>query len=653
MHLWCSTHAHASFCVGKFKVSSWQCYSRFLCVIVLAVLVTACIWWCYPSCDAKVGISIYDYKHVVNACTTKCTYYASCMSYCIQVLKDYTSLLRSIYQRKTPIEGDPRLSYVPVELRTMDPNYCVKVAESKHYKQSKEDAEQVFVENMFKANTELLPSDGYLKSINQSIKSISSILLDDVNSMIALIGAPGIGKTTLLHHVLHSLGLDNSTLHLRYDLILYFPLRAKRVQNANDLIELLQYYQGNIDYECLYKKLLNNLGDRVLFLFDGLDEAGSLLRRETSYFNELLQGHLLSNSTVVVTTRPVAYQHLCRYTNNFYAIQGFSELQIYKYAEQYFSYDSHLSVENFIKELESKHDLYAAAYIPVNLLVFCQVFSHNKGSLLPTITANYKEFFLHLLSKHIEKRDNLVISWPVNADFRDLPQKELVFINKLSKLSFNGVKDPTNRYYVFEKEMVKEIFELEDMETFDGKGFFDVQLVDTSKYSLKHPTLQEFLGAHYLTCLDEFEQVEFWSTNVNFPAMAMVFRFYCGLSGIRSYEMQKVLLAKFKALPNKIKITSKDSYTLMVLLALHESDNDKLTKEIVQSLSSNIQFNLILGPYELLIISHCLSKCFHLKELYFSGQIESSWLLQISKIAKSNTALLSLGLNMKSLEESR
>ena len=67
-----------------------------------------------------------------------------------------------------------------------------------------------------------------------------------------------------------------------------------------------QQYEDTQVSKCIDSIIRKNQGQGILFILEGLDELPSSLREKDSIFMKLITGRLLSNCTVLVTTRPWA-----------------------------------------------------------------------------------------------------------------------------------------------------------------------------------------------------------------------------------------------------------------------------------------------------------------------------------------------------------
>ena len=121
-------------------------------------------------------------------------------------------------------------------------------------------------------------------------------------------GAPGIGKSTLAWEVCHKWEELDSV--KQYDLVVLVRLREKKAQEARCLEDLLPR-----DAKINIKELVAALGrgKGVLLVCDGFDELPREQYQTSSVYIELVEGVLLPEATIIVTSRPSVTDSLLIY----------------------------------------------------------------------------------------------------------------------------------------------------------------------------------------------------------------------------------------------------------------------------------------------------------------------------------------------------
>ena len=487
-------------------------------------------------------------------------------------------------------------------------------------------------------------------------------LLHRTQSKVRVIyGHAGIGKTSLLKHVCRSLA--EGKVGTDYDLVLYFPLRDKRVSQAKTLKELLSYYDSDSDNMDHSAQSLSK-GRNVLFMFDGADEVRELLESEdtsSSAFRKILHGEVLPEASVIVTSRPGGIPSLQKLVPEFYEIRGFNKESIESYISDYFKDDPEEGVK-MLGELFSRADLIGGAHIPVNLYIFCSIY--RDGGFPATITLCYEHFTCHAMSRNSQKTC-------FEPSFQSLPSNEQELLKALGNLAYEGLMK-TPSIFVFERKDLCQVFSsLATADESMDETFFRSLLhhdssmrgfLENSTYNFSHTTNQEFFAAFFVSKLPEEEQLAFLVNNFTNPKYSMVVRFYSGLTGLSSERITSFLcqpdhqspsshtLSSLHSLFHQGWCTQYDPHLLFLCHSLYESQNSFVTKNIVKHLPNSLTFDLSLMSHDLLALRYTLGRCIHLKSLGFSSHTrEIPSLSEIFPILTSNRSLEYLNLGVESL----
>ena len=446
-------------------------------------------------------------------------------------------------------------------------------------------------------------------------------------------GQAGSGKTTLLKQMCKAFSCEEC--ESDFNLVLYFPLRERSVSSASDLQSLLSYYlpdEDLADLSSTVKSLKKNKG--LLLVLDGADEVKELLSPSSgSIVQRILEGHTLPDAHVIISSRPGACPSLQDHSDCFYEVQGFDRATITSYVKGFFE-ATPPAADRMLKQLESRPDLLAGAYIPMNCFILCSIFDAKSASFPATMTACYQAFAAHTISRECSKEGREV---HIDPTLKDLPEDVDDLMMSLSKLAFNGLcHNPP--LFIFDESSIREAFpKLPPGAPIDESLFKGLLHVHASRQgyqssvscSFPHATQQEFFAALHLSHLPAKEQARFWQENLSKVSFSIVLRLYAGLTGLgvpkvakqlRSAAESHGLLASFLGLvTGGIRLVdecSRDNPQLLFLFhALCESQNLPLTREIMQHIPSSIKFRLNLSAFDTMAISHCLNQCSHLRLL--------------------------------------
>ena len=116
-------------------------------------------------------------------------------------------------------------------------------------------------------------------------------------------GAPGIGKSTLAWEICRK--WEELSSMKKYSLVVLLRLREEEVQKITSVSQLF-YFSDN---PSLADEVVRNQGSGILFILDGFDEL-PLKLQEISFLLELIQGRVLPESKILVTSRPSATARL-------------------------------------------------------------------------------------------------------------------------------------------------------------------------------------------------------------------------------------------------------------------------------------------------------------------------------------------------------
>ena len=450
-------------------------------------------------------------------------------------------------------------------------------------------------------------------------------------------GQAGSGKTTLLKHTCKALSTEES--ESDFELVLFFPLRETPVSGAGDLQSLLSYYMQDEDpaeVSSLVKVLKGSKGKGLLLVFDGADEVKDLLKPSSaSVVPSLLQGRVLPEAHIIISSRPGACPSLQDHTATFYEVQGFDHDAITSYVKSFFEANPH-AADRMLSQLATRPDLLGGMYIPMNCFILCSIFEHD-SSFPVTLTACYQAFAAHTISRECSREGREV---HINPTLRDLPRDVDDLMSSLGRLSYNGLCENPPRF-VFDESSIRAAFpKLPPGAPIDESLFKGLLHVHASRkgyqsslsFSFPHATQQEFFAALHVSRLPPKEQARFWKKNLSNISFSVVLRFYAGLTGFSVPKVAKQLystatpegapglLASFLSLVKGdiqlIDICNHGNPQLLFLFhALYESQNVDLTKRVMQNIPSSLHFDLSLSAFDTMSIVYCLCQCSHLRQL--------------------------------------
>ena len=245
-------------------------------------------------------------------------------------------------------------------------------------------------------------------------------------------GHPGIGKTTLAKEM--CLQWANNQLLTSDKLVLLLMLRDPNVQKITSTEQLVRYTQSTDQVQCVLSYLQNNNGVGVTVIMDGFDELSTELR-QTSFFRKVIEGDVLHNVRVVVTSRPSASACLHQCVQRRIEVLGFEKSSKEQYVDNALK-DTPEHLHKLKAHFQQYPNIDALCYIPLNMAII--VYLCLLGSLPPTATKMYERFILNTIYRHLKKEGKIPNNVSITR-MEKLPQSICKAIKQLQKVAFDGL----------------------------------------------------------------------------------------------------------------------------------------------------------------------------------------------------------------------
>ncbi|KAL4641555.1 la-related protein 7 [Arapaima gigas] len=328
-------------------------------------------------------------------------------------------------------------------------------------------------------------------------------------------GVAGIGKTVLVQKILSDFGSNQA--HQIFDFVIQLTFRdLNLIDRPVTLRELL--LRKNRHLAQAMDTILSN-DDKLLIVLDGFDEFKHYKECEIEEFvaepdeeaevvqiiSSLMQGELLPEASVLITSRPTAVSHIpigC--IDSFVVITGFSLSEIRDFFLRFFQEPA--LAERMFQCIQANSLMLTLCYIPAFCYIMCSILSDSDGfsNQTPrTMTDVYTQYLVALLRSHTQSR----LGPPkAMAELKD-QEKLSDIVVALGKLAYNKLLSHETLFYSQSSEF-HQLAGHSLVSAFLDKTTVQEQGYTEDVYSFTHFTVQEFFAAlHYALGDDTFSDI--------------------------------------------------------------------------------------------------------------------------------------------------
>ena len=351
-------------------------------------------------------------------------------------------------------------------------------------------------------------------------------------------GAPGIGKTVLAKEIAYQWATNEILIEIK--IVFLLCLRDPHLQTITTTKQLIEYMSMgclNGDQITTFNQyVVNTKGQQLCIVMDGFDEYPTSLQ-ENSFIVDIINGGVLPEAIVVITSRPTATVSLHDQVDRRIDILGLPKEERDKYISQVLSSTPTKKTE-LERHLKQKPVINGLCFVPLHLAVLLYLFQ--QGSLPETLTEMNESFILHTIYRNLKKQRKTPSG--LVSKLTNVPKPVLDIIYNLSELAFKGLQE---NKLVFTFEEMKQVCPFIDEAVGAINGFGLLQAIQhyphkgaaagtTTSHNFLHYTMQEYLAALHVSNLPSEQQSSlmkktFWDGHYNFMWMMFV-----GIVGINS-----------------------------------------------------------------------------------------------------------------------
>ena len=426
---------------------------------------------------------------------------------------------------------------------------------------------------------------------------------EDQRKVILLEGAPGCGKSTLSVYICQQ--WEKGQLFSQFQLVILIRLRDPAVKNAKGLADLLPCPDTTTAQQIAARMLANRCQD-VLFILDGWDELPPNLRKN-SLFHQIVQPTLpqtnpLCESTVIVTSRPIASGDLHQVVSSRVEILGFTAEELHQFFTECLKGDTK-AVNTLLERIEGNPVVAGSCYLPLNATILVHLFKSDRNTLPTTLYGIFSSLVLNCIKRHLKLRTQYK---DVSIESLDqLPEFAKKPFSVLCRLAYDGVMEDKIIFTSLPAD-VNTLSLLQGVESFIGRE-------KAVSHSFIHLSIQELLAAYFIaTQLPAREQVLKFNKLFDKSRFSAVFRFYAAITKLRTPGIKDVVINVVKTYNSKIQDyffrKKGQAFMASLLNCLYEAQDPSLCESVAQQLQHGLNLGgTTLTPSDCLCIGYFLA----------------------------------------------
>ena len=399
--------------------------------------------------------------------------------------------------------------------------------------------------------------------------------------VILLEGAPGCGKSTLSVYICQQ--WEKGQLFNQFKLIILIRLRDPAVENAKGLADLLPCPDTTTAQQIAARMLANKCQD-VLFILDGWDEMPPNLRKNSIFYQpvqpKLPQSNPLCESTVIVTSRPIASGDLHQIVTSRIEILGFTAKELHQFFTECLKGDIE-AVKTLLERIGENPEVAGSCYLPLNATILVHLFKSDCNSLPTTLYGIFSSLVINCIKLHLKLRTKYK-DVSIIESLDHLPEFAKQPFLVLCQLAYEGVMEDKIIFTSLPAD-VNTLSLLQGVESFIGRE-------KAVSHNFIHLSIQELLAAYYIaTQLPAGEQVSKFNELFDKSRFSAAFQFYAAITKLKTPRIKDVVINV------AIKYSSNSGYHKVLIISLLHCIYEAQDPSLCEIVAEQLQYGL--NPY--------------------------------------------------------